>query len=47
MDAAVTTLKFENKSAIPTDPRTKLCYSHRSEDKIVFNRDCQYHYDYR
>ena len=24
MDAAVTTLKFENKSAIPTDPRTKL-----------------------
>ena len=24
MDAAVTTLKFENKSVIPTDPRTKL-----------------------
>ena len=24
MDAAVTTLKFENKSSIPTDPRTKL-----------------------
>ena len=24
MDAAVTTLKFENKAVIPTDPRTKL-----------------------
>ena len=24
MDAAVTTLKFESKSVIPTDPRTKL-----------------------
>lgn len=24
MDAAVTTLKFESKAVIPTDPRTKL-----------------------
>ena len=24
MDAAVGTLKFENKAVIPTDPRTKL-----------------------
>ena len=24
MDAAVTTLKFESKTVIPTDPRTKL-----------------------
>lgn len=37
MDAAVTTLKFESKAVIPTDPRTKL----------VFDCNCQHHYDYR
>ena len=37
MDAAVTTLKFEKQ----------ICYSHRSEDKTIFDCNCQHHYDYR
>ena len=37
MDAAVGTLKFENKAVIPTDPRTKL----------FFDCNCQHNYDYR
>ena len=35
MDAAVTTLKFESKAVIPTDPRTKrTCFPDLSWDII-------------